>query len=124
MMLITFVDKNDYTHKLKVLSKYFKKSYKYLIFEVIPTLKKQNKKDGVYSLELPIDDIFKKVYGPLVFKFSVKNDVAIIEDIEPSNILIKCYRKELPIYHGIPYATKQDLDKIMIMERLYGDNRL
>ena len=42
----------------------------------------------------------------------------MIEDIEPNDILIACYEKDLPIYRGIPYDTKKDLEKIKIMEAL------
>lgn len=118
MKSITFIDKNLYNHRLRVLSRYFRKAYKYVIFEVLPKLGKENKKDGAYQIELPIEELFKKVYGPIIFKFSVVNDVAIIETIEPSKILDDCYKKDLPLYCGIPYATKKDLDKIKIMERL------
>ena len=49
------------------------------------------------------------MYGTITLKFSVKNDIAIIEDIEPNDILIECYMKNLPIYKGIPYSTQKDL---------------
>lgn len=118
MKSITFIDKNLYTKKLKALAKYFRKTYKYLRFEVIPKLAYENKKDGRYQLELPTEILFKKVYGPIILKFSVEKDVAIIEDIEPGRILLDCYKRELELYNGVPYATKKDLDKIKIMEKL------
>lgn len=118
MKLITFIDKNEYVRKKRVLQKYFKKTNKYLVFEVIPKLKEQNKIDGVYQVELPTDKLFEKVYGKIVLKFSVQNDIAIIETIEPNEILTECYRRELPCYNGIPYANSKDLTKIKIMEKL------
>lgn len=118
MKSVTFVDKNLYTKKLKALSKYFRKTYKYLRFEVIPQLAKENKKDGYYELDLPTETLFEKVYGKLILRFYVQNDVAVIEDIEPNRILLDCYKRELELYNGIPYATKKDLDKIKIMEKL------
>lgn len=118
MSFIKLLDENLYIKKEKTLRRYFIKSYKYLIFEVMPKLMLDGKIDGVYELELPIDDLFKKVYGSMILKFSVKNDIAIIEDIIPNDILIEAYMKNLPCYHGIPYASEKDLKKIKIMERL------
>ena len=118
MGYVTILDNNLYKKKQRALAKYFRKAYKYLIFEAVPKLKEPGKIDGLYQVELPVDDLFVKVYGKLILKFSVKNDVAMIEDIEPSGILIACYEKDLPIYRGIPYDTKKDLEKIRIVEVL------
>ena len=74
--------------------------------------------DGIYEVDLPTDKLFEKVYGKLQVKFSVRNDVAIIEDIVPNDILLACYEKEVPTYKGIPYDTEKDLAKIKIMEKL------
>lgn len=118
MGYVTILDNNLYKKKQRALAKYFRKAYKYLIFEAVPKLKEPGKIDGLYQVELPVDDLFVKVYGKLLLKFNVKNDVAMIEDIVPNDILIACYEKDLPIYRGIPYDTKKDLEKIKIMEAL------
>lgn len=115
-MFVSFVDENLYKKKEKALRKYFMKCYKHLIFEVVPKLKKPGKKDGKYIYDLPTEDLFEKVYGKIQLIFSVKNDVAIIEDIVPGKILEACYMRELPIYKGVPYNTKKDLFKIKMME--------
>lgn len=115
-MLITYLDENAYRKKEKALKRYFMKCYKYLIFDAIPKLKKEGKKDGVYQVDLPIDDLFKGVYGAMTLKFSVRNDVAILEDIEPNNILLACFARDLPTYKGIPYETSKDLKKLKMME--------
>lgn len=116
MSYVTFLDKNLYRKKEKALSRYFRKCYKHLMFDVIPTLRKDGKQEGIYELELPIEELFKRVYGPMVLKFSVKKDVAIIEDIEPNDILISCFAKDLPTYKGIPYDSKKDFEKLKLME--------
>lgn len=118
MGIITYVDENDFKKKQRALRRYFMKTYKYFIFKFIPTLKKEGKADGKYEVELPTDKLFKKVYGPIKVLFSVKKDVTILEDIIPDEFLIKCFEKDLPIYKGIPYCTKKDLQKIKIAERL------
>lgn len=118
MSLVKILDYNLYKKKEKALKRYFMKSYKYLTRYVIPTLNKEHKIDGIYEIELPIDELFNKVYGKLLLKFSVKNDIAVLEDIVPNDILIYCYERDLPTYKGIPYVTSKDLDKLKIMERL------
>lgn len=118
MKAITYLDENLYRKKKKALARYFRKNYKYLSMKVIPKLGKENKKDGIYKIYLPTEKLFERVYGKMYLHFSVKNDVAIIEDILPGEILISCYEKDLPTYKGIPYETEKDLKKIKIMERL------
>lgn len=116
MSYVTFLDENLYTKKSKALRRYFMKCYKYLIFKAIPKLKEPGKKDGAYKVALPTEELFKRVYGEITLLFSVKNDVAVIEDITPDRILTACYTRDLPVYKGIPYETKKDLDKLKIME--------
>lgn len=118
MAFITYLDENEFNKKQKALKRYFMKNYKYLIFEIIPTLRKENKKEGKYEIELPTDELFKKVYGPMKLLFFVKNDVAIMEDIIPSEILQACFLRDVPTYKGIPYDTNKDLKKIKMMEKI------
>ncbi|MBR2711266.1 MAG: hypothetical protein IKE89_02225 [Bacilli bacterium] len=114
---IVILDENDYRKKLKGLKMYFKKSYKHLVFEIMPSLSEYGKKDGIYSIDIPIDELFIKCYGKLQLYFSVKNDLVIIEDITPCDILLQCHKGILPIYHGIPYYQERDLFKLKILEK-------
>ena len=109
---ILFRDYVDYTKKKRAIDKYLGKSFRYLVLYAIPELKKPNKKDGLYSIDLQADDIFNKVYGDLKLVYSVENDVAIIEDIEPNQILLDGYFQELSTYKGVPYRDEKDLFKI------------
>lgn len=118
MALIRILDENLYIKKTRALRRYFKKVYKSLIFEILPKLMLDGKKDGIYEVALPTDELFEKVYGEIILKFSVKDDNVIIEDILPNDILIACYSKTLPTYKGIPYDTEKDLAKLKIMEKL------
>lgn len=115
MGIITYIDENDFIKKQRALEKYFAKCYKYLIQEAIPKLEWSGKKDGIYEVELPSGELFKKVYGPMKLKFSVYNDVAVLEDLIPSEFLITCYMRNLPVYNGIPYRDKKDLFKIKML---------
>ena len=116
---IVILDEIGYTKKLRGLKQYFKKSYKHLIFEVMPVLKEMNKKDGSYSLDIPTDYFFEKCYGKLQLLFSVKNDVVIIEDLVPSDILLQCHMKLLPLYNGTPYYQDKDKFKLILLEKTY-----
>lgn len=120
--MITYLDENEFIKRKRALAKYFRKAYKYLLFEVIPKLKEPNKKDGLYEIEIPTEELFEKVYGKIMLRFSVRNDIAIIEELTPGDILIACFMKDLPTYKGIPYNTKQDLEKLKIMEVILNGN--
>lgn len=114
--IITYIDENNFRRKERALRKYIMVAYKYWIFEVVPKLQKENKKDGKYELELPVDKLFEKVYGKLKVLFSVKNDVVILEDIVPNEILTDMFNKELPTYKGVPYRNEKDKFKIELLK--------
>lgn len=114
---VVILDEGNFKKKLKSLKMYFMKSYKYLTFEIMPNITKFGKKDGIYSIDIPIDEYFVKCYGKLQLYFSVKNEVVIIEDLLPSEILMQCYMKMLPLYHGVPYYQEKDLFKLKLLEK-------
>jgi len=118
MGYIMILNETDYKKKERALRRYFTKSYKELIFDVVPKIKKQGKKDGLYKYELVTEELFKKVYGPLELQFTIKNDKAYIEDLLPSELLMEGFYRDLPIYKGIPYRNKNDLKKIKMMEAI------
>lgn len=120
MGIVTYIDQNDFIKKQRALQKYFTKCYKYLIFQAIPKLKEPNKIDGVYEVELPSGELFKRIYGPMKLKFSVQNDIAVLEDITPSDFLLNCYMKDLPVHKGLPYDSKKDLFKIKLEVKMNG----
>ena len=69
MSFITYLDENLYKKQENALSRYFRKNYKYLIFEVFPKLKEEGKIDGKYEVELPNSILFERVYGKMKLKF-------------------------------------------------------
>ena len=113
---ITYLDEVVYKKKERAIRKYFWKTYDYLMEEVIPILQKENKKDGQYKLELPVPNLFKKVYGEVDLLFSVKNDMVILEDITPNEILLDMYIRFLPVHKGIPYRNERDKFKIELLK--------
>lgn len=114
---VVILDEITYKKKLRGLRQYFMKSYKYLTFEIMPNLIEIGKKDGIYSVDIPTDYFFEKCYGKLQLLFSVKNDVVIIEDLVPHDILMQCHMKLLPLYHGTPYYQEKDLFKLKVLEK-------
>lgn len=115
---ITFLNENDFNKKMRAIKKYSMNAYKYWLFNALPILKKENKIDGVYELELPVNDLFRKVYGSVKVLFSVKNDIVILEDITPNEILMAMFMKELPTYKGIPYRDAKDKFKIDLVKEI------
>ena len=114
--LVIYENENEFKKRERALRKYLMGAYKYWIFDALPKLKKENKIDGKYELELPVDKLFKKVYGDVKVLFSVENDVVILEDIEPSMVLLDMFRRELPSYKGVPYRNEKDKFKIELMK--------
>ena len=114
--LITFTNENEFKKLERAVKKYFMGAYKYWIFEAVPKLQQLNKIDGQYELELPVSELFKKVYGNVRVLFTVKDDVVILEGIEPKDILNDMHRKELPTYKGVPYRDERDKFKINLMK--------
>ena len=115
---IVFLDENDFNKKIRAIRRYSMNAYKYWIFEALPILKKENKKDGVYELELPVNELFKKVYGAVKILFSVKNDVVVLEDITPSEMLMNMFMSDLPTYKGVPYRDSKDKFKIDLVKEI------
>lgn len=117
---MTMVDYVDFQKKVRFLAKYFRKTYKHLIFDILPTLKHKGDIEGTHIYKLPIDNVFNRVYGELELHYSVKDKTIVLEDITPGGILIAGYMDLLSVYKGIPYRDKKDLAKIklaMTLER-------
>ncbi len=111
--MIKLINENEFIQQLRAIRKYFTKSYKQFIFEVVPEIKKQT--DGYYSTTLDIDNIFNKVYGQLQINYFVKDNIAYIETFQPKDILHDMYLMLLPTYKGIPYRNDRDLFKIKLL---------
>lgn len=109
---IIYLDENEFKKKMRAVKRYSTNAYKYWLFDVIPKLKIEGKKDGKYELQLPVNEIFQKVYGEVKILLSVQNDVVILEDITPSDMLMEMHNKDLPTYKGVPYRNNKDKFKI------------
>ena len=114
--ILTYIDEIDFSKKEKALRKYMMGAYKYWIFEVVPKLQRTNKIDGKYEIALPVTELFEKVYGEVKVLFSVKNDVVLLENIEPSEMLLTMRKKQLPTCYGVPYRNERDKFKIELLK--------
>ena len=118
---IVFLDENDFNKKIRAIRRYSMNAYKYWHFKALPILKKESKKEGDYELELPVNELFKKVYGDVKILFSVKNGVVILENITPSEMLMSMFMGNLPTYKGIPYRDLKDKFKIELMKEIKNE---
>lgn len=114
--ILIYKNRTEFVKREKALKKYCMGAYKYWIFDAVPKLQQGNKIDGKYELELPVDKKFQKIYGKVRVLFTVEEDMVVLEDIEPSKMLLDMFRKELPIYKGIPYRNEKDKFKIELMK--------
>lgn len=110
-----YLDENDFKKKLRSLRVYNMRAYKYLIFDL---QNKLNMENGNHILELPTDYVFKKVYGQIKLKYSVNNNIVVLEDIMPNDILMAGHRTELDTYKGIIVRDEKDIKKIDLVLKM------
>lgn len=129
--------------KLKKLERFLRKynmqAYKKLIFYYYPNLK-EGKFDGKiieqnneashtkYELELPADEIFKKIHGhiSLIYTVNEKEKVIILETLNPENLLLEGSKNELTTYKGIlvsKTSREKDIYKINLLNFLENNSR-
>lgn len=113
--IITFIDENEYKKTERALRKYCMKSYKNLIFDIFPSLRHEKLKDGDYEYDLLTDKKFSQVYGKIKLKFFVHDNIIVIKNLEPYEMLMAMHSVELPTYKGVPYRDEKDLFKIRVI---------
>ena len=80
--IFEYLDENDFRKKERSVRKYNMLAYKKLTFTYYPELRKgtflgkevsKNEKDKTvsYELQLPTDELFKKVHGPIILHYTV-----------------------------------------------------
>ena len=112
--IFEYLDENDFKKKERSVRKYNMLSYKKLINTYYPELRKgnflgtevsKNEKDKTvsYELELPTDELFKKVHGQIIFHYTVrlKTNTILLTNITPEDILEGGHRAELSSYKGV-----------------------
>ena len=132
--ILDYINENEFKKLERALKKYNMLAYKKLNFEYYPELRKgnflgkevtKNEKDKTisYELQLPTDELFKKVHGPIVLHYTVYTEKGIIllTNITPEGILDEGHRAELSTYKGVMISKtnpEKDMFKINLLNRL------
>ena len=132
--IFEYLDENDFRKKERSVRKYNMLAYKKLTFTYYPELrkgnflgkevKKENKNKTVsYELELPTDEKFRIVHGPIVLHYTVykEKNVILLTNITPEGILDEGHRAELSTYKGVMISKtnpEKDMFKINLLDRL------
>ena len=129
-----YLNENDFRKKERSVRKYNMLAYKKLTFEFYPKLKSGNflgemvaynkeEKTNSYELELPADEMFKKIHGPLILHYTVYKDrqVVFFTNITPEEILLEGHNDELITYKGVMVSKtnkEKDMFKINLLDML------
>ena len=132
--IFEYLDENDFIKKEKYLRRCNCLAYKKLVFTYYPELRKGNilgkevskneeEKTVSYELELPTDEILKKIYGPIILHYTVytKINIILLTNITPEGILDEGHRAELSTYKGVMISKtnpEKDLFKINLLNML------
>ena len=112
--IFDYLDENEFRKKEKSVRKYNMLAYKKLAFTYYPELRKGNflgkevskneeEKTVSYELQLPTDELFKKVHGPIILHYTVytEKNIILLTNITPEGILDEGHRAELSTYKGV-----------------------
>ena len=132
--IFEYLDENDFRKKERSVRKYNMLAYKKLTFNYYPELRKgtflgkevkRDEKNNTisYELQLPTDELFKKVHGPIVLHYTVytEKNIILLTNITPEGILDEGHRAELSTYKGVMISKtnpEKDMFKINLLNRL------
>lgn len=133
--MVEYLDENDFRKKERSVRKYNMLAYKKLVFEYYPEIRSGNfigeqidvnNSDSslCYELELPTDDLFKKVHGTIRLHYTVylNKGIVLLTNITPEEILEEGHRAELSTYKGVMVSKsnpKRDMFKIDLLNMLH-----
>ena len=132
--VLDYVNENEFKKLERAIKKYNMLAFKKLNFEYYPALRNgkflgelvsSNKKNGTetYELKLPSDKMFTQIHGEvkLVYTVHKKDEIVMLENITPSDILLEGHRSELTTYKGIMISkanASKDMIKIDLLNML------
>ena len=132
--ILDYINENEYKKLERALKKYNMLAFKELNFSFYPELRKGtflgkevNRDDKAhtvsYELQLPTDELFKKVHGPIILHYTVYTEKSIIllTNITPEGILDEGHRAELSTYKGVMISKtnpEKDMFKINLLNML------
>ncbi len=132
--ILDYVNENEFKKLERALKKYNMLAYKKLNFEYYPELRKGNfigeltktnkiEQTETYELKLPSDHIFSQVHGDVKLIYTVykKENIVMLTNITPSDILLEGHQKELITYKGVMISkanASKDIFKIDLLNML------
>ncbi len=132
--MFEYLDENKFHVRERSIRKYNMLAYKKLNFEYYPKLrageflgikieKNDNEHSERYELELPTDDLFKKVHGAIKLHYTVFYDkkIVLLTNITPDDILEEGHRSELKAYKGVMISKsdpKRDMFKVNLLNMM------
>ena len=130
--VLDYVNENEFKKLERALKKYNMLAFKKLNFEYYPALRSgeflgekvcSSKNTETYELKLPSDKIFTQMHGEVKLIYTVhhKEEVVMLEEITPSQILLEGHMSELTAYKGIMISKKnasKDMFKIDLLNML------
>ena len=134
--ILDYLDENNFKKLERSLKKYNMVAYKKLMFDFYPKLRSgefvgelvsinKHEQTETYDLKLPTDSLFVKVYGEVKLNYTVykENNIVMLNNLEPKDILLDALRSELTSYKGIMIFkanAQKEMFKIDLLCRLEG----
>lgn len=132
--ILDYLDENNFKKLERSLKKYNMVAYKKLMFDFYPKLRSgefvgelvsinKHEQTETYDLRLPTDSLFVKVYGEVKLNYTVykSNNVVMLNNLEPKDILLDGHKSELTAYKGIMISkanAQKEMFKIDLLSRL------
>lgn len=111
---ITYLDEAQIRKLLYGLKEINKLAYKQVVLRNIDF----EKENGKHELILNTDKSFKKLYGDVRIIYSTYDNNIVIENIEPSRVLIEYHNKKKNTYRGMPFVDNKDIFKINLIREM------
>ena len=111
---IAYLDENHYRKLLRGLREINKLAYKQIVLKTIEF----DKTPGKHEIILKASDTFRQVHGDIKLIYSTYTDTILIENIEPSNVLLEYHSKRKNTYKGIPFFDDKDVFKINLLKEM------
>ena len=134
-MNFEYLDENEFKKCERSLKKYNMVTYKKLMFDFYPKLRNgefigkiisyDKEGNANYEVVLPTDQLFVKVYGEVKLNYTVykNNNIVMLNNLEPKDILLDGHKSELTAYKGIMISkanAQKEMFKIDLLCRLEG----
>ena len=132
--ILDYLDENNFKKLERSLKKYNMVAYKKLMFDFYPKLRSgefvgelvsinKHEQTETYDLKLPTDSLFVKVYGEVKLNYTVykQNNIVMLNNLEPKDILLDGHKSELTAYKGIMISkanASKDMFKIDLLNML------